>query len=117
MMSLRHLPKILIVSMLALTSRSTIEPPDRMDHAVTPSGLKPTCVPAIYSAFLSDLVISVILMAYHLFLWYTSDKGMWLLDPCCRKCATWHRISTISHTLVWPISMFLIDSPLTLFFD
>ena len=67
MMSLHYFPTILMVSILTLVIRIYISPPDHMNLALTSSGFNPTFLPMIYIFILSSLVISVILIIYHLF--------------------------------------------------
>ena len=111
-MLLRHLPTSLIVSVLNLEIRSTMAPPARMDHALTYSGLKPTCEPDISTEFMSALVILVILMEDHLFLWYTAASGVWLLAPFCQRCDTRRLMDATANALGWPASTCPIDPPL-----
>ena len=116
MMSLRHLPTSLIMSISTLVISSTMVTPSCMERALMYSCLKPTCEPEISTASLSALIILVLQMYDQLFLLYTAASGVCPAAPCCQRCATWCLIDFTAHALGFPVSTCPIDSPFDSFF-
>ena len=108
---MRHLLTILTVSVSALMISRAIAPPARMYLALASSGLKLTCALVISIALLSALVILVLPIMEHFFLWCTTESGVWPLVTCCQRCATWQLVASTAHALGWPVPLCPIESP------
>ena len=91
-------------------------PPAHIERALTSSGLKPTCGPVMVTAARRDLFILVILIEVHFPLWNKPAKGVWMVDPWCRRYATRRLMAANAHAMGCHVVPWLMDSPLTPFF-
>ena len=76
MSSLKHLPKIMMVSDLTLASYSPMDPHVHIESALKSSGLKPPYKNANVNASKSALVISLLHTVDDLLLWKTATICM-----------------------------------------
>ena len=83
MASLHHIPTNLIVSVLMNNLTSYLEPLAHIHWELTYSGVNPTCGPLILTMAWIDLVILVLHINVHLFLWKTINCNVWSVSSCC----------------------------------
>ena len=83
--------------------------PTHMERALTSLVFNMTCEPSIFTPCLRALVISVIQIDDHLFLWYTEASGVCLPTPCFQRCATHRLIAATTHDLRCIVSLCPID--------
>ena len=105
-----------IVSVLKHTMRRALAAPDRIERALTFSGVKPTCGLMILVVVQSADVISRLRAVGRHFMLKTVARCVLLGAPCCRKCSTRLLMDDTAHVWGWPVVPCPMDSPLMSFF-
>ena len=91
-------------------------PPDRIERALTSSGVIPAWGPMIVVAARSAAAISALRTVDHSSTLKTAARCVSGGAPCCCKCVTRSGMAATEHVQGCPVTPFPIDSPLTPFF-